>query len=175
MKSRLNWRYVNVLVLLLIIYMLYVLSPLWGNLFEKAVMALLPILIAFAIAFVFNPIVTLLEKKAKIPRVIAILFLYAFIISLVLIIIFVFVKPYIEDLGNLTIGITNLLVQIGEVLNIDTSSVQQSLTAMVTDIYNSIFSFFTATGEGANLVVGAIFGGAVIVIEIGRASCRERV
>ncbi len=164
MKSRLNWRYVNVLVLLLIIYMLYVLSPLWGNLFEKAVMALLPILIAFAIAFVFNPIVTLLEQKAKIPRVIAILFLYAFIISLVLVIIFVFVKPYIEDLGNLTIGITNLLVQIGEVLNIDTSSVQQSLTAMVNDIYNNVFSFFTATGEGANLVVGAIFGGAVIVI-----------
>ncbi|GEM_PF-1634685 len=164
MKSKLNWRYVNILMLLLIIYMLYVLSPLWGSLFEKAIMALLPILIAFAIAFVFNPIVTTLEKKFKIPRVVAILFLYAFIIGMVLLIIFVFVKPYIEDLSNITVGLNNLMVQIGELFNIDTTSVQQSLSAMVTDIYNSIFSFFTATGEGANLVIGTIFGGAVIVI-----------
>lgn len=164
MKSKINWRYVNVLVLLLIIYMLYELSPLWGNLFEKAIFALLPIIIAFAIAFVFNPIVTLLEKRFKIPRVIGILFLYAFIIGLVLVIVFVFVKPYIDDLGNLTVGLSNLLIQIGDILNIDTTTVQQALSTMVDDIYANVFSFFTATGEGTNLVVGAIFGGAVIVI-----------
>lgn len=164
MKSKLNWRYVNVLILLLIIYMLYILSPLWGNLFEKAVMALLPIMIAFAIAFVFNPIVTLLEKKAKIPRVVAILFLYAVIIGLVLLIVFVFVKPYIDDLGNITVGMTNLLRQIGDILNIDTSSVEASLSTITADIYASIFSFFTATGDGANMVITAIFSGAVIVI-----------
>lgn len=164
MKSKINWRYVNVLVLLLIIYMLYILSPLWGSLFEKAILALLPIIIAFAIAFIFNPIVTVLERKVKIPRVVAILSLYAGIIGLVLVIVFVFVKPYIDDLGNITVGLTNLLSQIGDLLNIDTSTVEQSLSTMVDDVYNSIFSFFTATGDGANLVVSTIFSGAVIVI-----------
>ena len=164
MKSKINWRYVNVLVLLLIIYMLYILSPLWGSLFEKAIMALLPIIIAFAIAFIFNPIVTTLEKKMKIPRVVGILSLYALIIGLVLVIVFVFVKPYIDDLGNVTVGITNLLSQIGDLLNIDTTSVELSLSTIVEDIYNNIFSFFTATRDAANLVVSTIFSGAVIVI-----------
>lgn len=164
MKSKINWRYFNILLVLLIIYMVYVLSPLWVNILSKVFWAFLPVITAFIVAFIFNPLVTLLQKKAKIPRIFAILFIYLFIIAFVLFIIFVLVKPYIDDLGNLSVGVTNLLEQIGGIFNIDTTSIQIQAVAVLNDTYDSIFNFFTATGESADIVFNVVLSGAVIVI-----------
>lgn len=164
MKSKINWKYFNILILLLIIYMVYVLSPLWGNLANKIIWAFLPIMLAFVIAFVFNPIVTWLEKNAKIPRVIAILLIYFSIIALVLFIVFVLVKPYIDDLGNLSVGVVNLLDQIGTLFNIDTTSIQEQSVTVIESMYASIAAFFTATGGGAEQVFKIVLSGIVVVI-----------
>lgn len=70
---------------LLILYMLYMLRPVIGNIYDflKAIMA--PFLIAMIIAYVLNPIVTLLNDR-KVPRTMAVLLIYAvFIISVVVI------------------------------------------------------------------------------------------
>ena len=164
MKSKINWRYFNILVVLLIIYMIYVLSPLWGSIIKKVFWAFLPVITAFIVAFIFNPMVTWLEKKIKIPRIFAILTIYISIIAFVLFIVFVLVKPYIDDLGNLSVGVINLLEQIGNLFNVDTTTLQAQAVDMLNSIYSSIFNFFTATGDAASLVFNVVLSGAVIVI-----------
>ena len=164
MKSKINWKYFNILVLLLIIYMIYVLSPLWGSVFEKIIWAFLPIILAFSVAFVFNPIVSWLEKKAKVPRVVAILLIYALIIGIVLFIVFVLVKPYIDDLGSLSVGVVNLLEQIGILFKIDTTSVQAQALDMIEGLFDNITLFFTASGAAAEQVFNVVISGIVVVI-----------
>lgn len=164
MKSKLNWRYVNILVLLLIIYMVYVLSPLWGSIFSRIFYAFLPIIIAFIVAFIFNPLISYVERKIKIPRIIIILLIYTILIAFVLFVVFVLVKPYLEELGNLSLGLSNLLEQIGVIFNIDTTSIQQQSVEMLNSIYGNILNFFTATGDGADMVFNVVLSAAVIVI-----------
>ena len=61
-------------------------------------------------------------------------------------------------------GVTNLLEQIGGIFNIDTTSIQIQAVAVLNDTYDSIFNFFTATGESADIVFNVVLSGAVIVI-----------
>lgn len=144
--------------------MIYVLSPLWGSVFEKIIWAFLPIILAFSVAFVFNPIVSWLEKKAKVPRVVAILLIYASIIGIVLFIVFVLVKPYIDDLGSLSVGVVNLLEQIGILFKIDTTSVQAQALDMIEGLFDNITLFFTASGAAAEQVFNVVISGIVVVI-----------
>lgn len=164
MKNKVNGRYINILVVLLIILVTYILSPLWSSIIKKIFLAFLPIIIAFSLAFILNPIVTFLEKKAKLPRIISILSLYVSIISLVLFIIFGLLKPAVGSLANLSIGLENLLSQVGKLLNIDTTSIAIQLNGVLATVYQSIFNFFTATGESAEDVLGVVISGAIVVI-----------
>ncbi len=164
MKNKVNGRYINILLVMLIILVAYVLSPLWSTILRKVFLTFLPILIAFSLAFILNPIVSFLEKKAKLPRIVSILGLYVSIISLVLFIIFGLVKPAVGSLANLSIGLENLLDQVGKILNIDTSGIAVQLGDVLEKVYVSIFNFFTATGESAEDVIGVVISGAVVVI-----------
>lgn len=164
MKNKVNGRYINILLVMLIILVTYVLSPLWSSILRKVFLTFLPILIAFSLAFILNPIVSFLEKKAKLPRIVSILGLYVSIISLVLFIIFGLVKPAVGSLANLSIGLENLLDQVGKILNIDTSGIAVQLGDVLEKVYVSIFNFFTATGESAEDVIGVVISGAVVVI-----------
>ncbi|HBT59751.1 MAG TPA: hypothetical protein DEA45_02885, partial [Acholeplasmataceae bacterium] len=164
MKNKVNGRYINILLVMLIILVTYVLRPLWSSLLRKVFLTFLPILIAFSLAFILNPIVSFLEKKAKLPRIVSILGLYVSIISLVLFVVFGLVKPAVGSLANLSIGLENLLDQIGKILNIDTSGIAVQLGDVLEKVYVSIFNFFTATGESAEDVIGVVISGAVVVI-----------
>ncbi|NMM51745.1 AI-2E family transporter [Paenibacillus aquistagni] len=85
MKNRLFVYGIYVLLGLVIIYMLYQLRPVIGHVYDFLKSILAPFFLAMIIAYVLNPVVTLLNDR-KVPRTIAVLLIYAvFIISLVII------------------------------------------------------------------------------------------
>ena len=164
MKNKINGRYINILLVLLIIFVTYILSPLWATVLRKVFNAVLPIIIAFSLAFVLNPVVNFLQRKLHVPRLISILSLYVSITSLVLFVIFVLVKPAVGNLSKLAIGLENLLEQIGKLLNVDTTSLAVTLNDMLSKLYATIFNFFTASGESAEAVLSVVISGAVVII-----------
>ncbi|MGZ9584793.1 AI-2E family transporter [Paenibacillus marinisediminis] len=84
-KNRLFVYGIYTLLGLVILYMLYLLRPVIGNVYDFLKAILAPFLVAMIIAYVLNPIVTLLNDR-KVPRTIAVLLIYAvFIISITVI------------------------------------------------------------------------------------------
>lgn len=163
MKSKFNWRYLNVLIVLLIVYVVYLLQPLWWGALKRVFFALLPILIAFIIAFILNPIVTFSKRKLYIPRIISAIISYVIIISLLLAIIFFILKPMVENI-NILNGIHLLLDEVGALLNVNVATTKTALDAYVNGYIDKITDFFTATDQGTTQVIGFVFSTFVTLV-----------
>lgn len=62
-KDKLNFKLLNILILLVIIYICLITMGFWGGFISKMFSIVSPFLIAFAIAYAFSPIVRKLEAK----------------------------------------------------------------------------------------------------------------
>ena len=85
MSNKLNYRLVNTLLLMAIIYIIVATSNYWITIILKIFNILIPFLLAFILAYVLNPFVKKLEEK-KIRRSLAlflvILIVFGFLIGL---------------------------------------------------------------------------------------------
>ena len=61
--KRINYKLLNTLILLTIVYVLFLLRDLWGGVFFKVLAILKPFIIAFVIAYAFYPFLKFLENK----------------------------------------------------------------------------------------------------------------
>ena len=63
-KNKINYRFVNIIFVLLIIYLLYTTFGLWNGIVSTIFKILLPFIIAFTIAYALYPFVLkLMDKK----------------------------------------------------------------------------------------------------------------
>ncbi|WP_019423629.1 AI-2E family transporter [Paenibacillus sp. OSY-SE] len=101
-KNRLFVYGVYILLGLIIVYILLLLKPLIGHVYGVMKAVLAPFFIAMIIAYVLNPVVTLLNER-KVPRTMAVLLIYAvFIASLTVILINMIpmLMKQLEELNN---------------------------------------------------------------------------
>ena len=61
--KRINYKLLNALIALTIIYILFLLRGLWGGVFVKILAILKPFIIAFVIAYAFYPFLRWLQNK----------------------------------------------------------------------------------------------------------------
>jgi len=100
MKNRLFVYGIYILLGLIILYMLYQLRPVIGQVYDFLKAILAPFLIAMIIAYVLNPIVTLLNDR-RVPRTIAVLLIYAVFIISVTVILMNMIPMLIKQLEEL--------------------------------------------------------------------------
>lgn len=62
-KNKINSRLINITVLVFLMYICLLSFNIWWGIVTKCVTVLLPFIIAFAFAYVFNPLVNFLVKK----------------------------------------------------------------------------------------------------------------
>lgn len=160
-----NKRLVNILLLLLIIVVGIYLIPPVLNVVRIIFIALSPLLIAFLLAFILNPLISKLEKRG-INRSVAIIVIYSLIVVGVAFLIFGVLKPAVDRLGDISLGIENIFNQIGELLNLDTTEIKMYVVNMIGELVNSINNFFTASG-GSVGEVWEFFVGFIIVFIVG--------
>ena len=63
--EKINYKLINILLIVLIIFLLFILSPYWISYFSKGLAIILPIFLAFIIAYGLYPIKKQLNKKIK--------------------------------------------------------------------------------------------------------------
>ncbi|HLT00102.1 MAG TPA: AI-2E family transporter [Acholeplasma sp.] len=160
---KLNFKLLNILILILIIGLIRFLWPYVGNVVNIALMALLPLIIAFTIAYILNPLINFLQRF-KIPRWLGILLVYSISVLFVFYLIFGVIKPALDEIGSLTVGIENILKEVGIILNVDTTDVTAYVTSIVDDLVMQLTNYFTATGGTVDAVWDTIVGGAVVVV-----------
>lgn len=163
MKNKINSKLINILILLAIIFMVILIWPTIDRYIFTALLAILPLVIAFTIAYILNPLLNILQKR-KIPRWAGIIVIYATIIGFFIYLVFGVVKPALDNIGDITIGIERILTEIGNILNVDTSGVSNYVKDIVQSALDSIGAYFTASGNAINYVWDTIVNGAVIIV-----------
>ncbi len=134
---------------------------------------LVPFIIGFGIAYIFAPLVNLLEKK-KIPRIIAILVFLIPIIAIFPLIITFVISGIVTELQGLIekipYGIQQIQVFSGAVINklielgieIDPNIIANTITSQLTNIISGIFATIGQIGKGIGGIVMLIYNFVLI-------------
>ena len=119
--NKLNYKLINILLVTVIIFFLYLSLDLWINIFNVLKIVLIPILVSFLLSYIFTPLLVFLSKKG-LNKVISIIIIILFIFGLMFLL-FYFSLPvlwnellnlldivitYINNLIYKNIGLSNL-------------------------------------------------------------------
>ncbi|MBP3635168.1 MAG: AI-2E family transporter [Bacilli bacterium] len=149
--KRTNYKLVNILLILLIVYVLFLLRGLWGNVFVKMLAILKPFIVAFAIAYAFYPLLKWLQKK-KVPKTLAIIIIVTFMVLFLTLIIYSLIPIFTEQLISLFSSIMTFLSDISSRYDIDIEPIRNTLS----DIFNKIsYNIGKYISDGAVSLVNA--------------------
>ena len=161
--KKVNFKLVNILLLLVIIILAVFIFPNFSGILSIAFNAILPLIIAFTIAYILHPLIKLLQKY-KIPRWLGILLVYSIVTIFFVYLVWGVLKPAIDSIGSITVGIENIMIEIGQILNVDTTDMSAYIVSIVDDIIEQLSNFFTASGGTVGDVWNVIVGGAVVIV-----------
>ena len=133
--KKINYRWINILVLLLIVYVLFLLRDLWSGVFFKLLAVLKPFIIAFVIAYALFPIERWLERK-KIPKALAVSIIVIFILLFLFIIIYSLIPIFTEQLVTFFSSLITFVSDIGSKFDINIDPIKGALV----DAFNKLSS-----------------------------------
>ena len=163
MKDRLNFKLLNLLIIIAIVCLLYSIRGLWIGIVVNIFKILAPFLLAFAVAYVIYPLVKKLIDAGS-PKWLAILAVCILGIGSILIIILLTVPLLYEQILLFLSNISVLLSDLSSKYEINFGGLQSSLTEFSSNIISSLGS---SISNGAISVVNASFGvmsTAIVVI-----------
>ena len=166
MKDKLNYKLLNLLIIIAIVCLLYSIRELWLGLVIRVFEVLAPFLLAFALAYVIYPLVKKLIDAGS-PKWLAILAVCILGIGSILIIILLTVPLLYEQSLLFLSNISVLLSDLSSKYEINFGALQSSLSNFSTDIISNLGN---SISSGAISAVGASLGvmsTAIVVIGAG--------
>lgn len=154
MKDKLNFKLLNLLIIIAIICLLYLIRGLWIGIVTNIFKIVAPFLLAFALAYVIYPLVKKLIDAGS-PKWLAILAVCILGIGSILIIILLTVPLLYEQILLFLSNISVLLSDLSSKYEINFGGLQSSLSDFSTNIISSLGS---SISNGAISVVNASFG-----------------
>lgn len=153
-KKTLDYKLINIAILLLIVLVFYNLNNLFNGIFSTIFSVAGPFIFAFILAYAIEPVLDFLIKK-NIPKNIAIVIIIAgFILSVI--VIFALVLPVLfEQLTGLFNTIMTFLKDLIEKNNLELGPLQKTLSSSFDDILKNTGNFIS---EGALGVINASMG-----------------
>ena len=163
MKDSVNFKLLNILIVIAIVCLLYSIRGLWLGIVTNLFKIMAPFLLAFAVAYVIYPLVKKLIDAGS-PKWLAILAVCILGIGSILIIILLTVPLLYEQILLFLSNISVLLSDLSTKYEINFGSLQSSLTDFSSNVISSLGS---SISNGAISVVNASFGvmsTAIVVI-----------
>ena len=163
MKDKLNYKLLNLLIIIAIVCLLYSIRGLWIGIVANIFKIIAPFLLAFALAYVLYPLVKKLIDAGS-PKWLAILAVCILGIGSILIIILLTVPLLYEQILLFLSNISVLLSDLSSKYEINFGGLQSSLSDFSTNVIKNLGS---SISNGAISVVNASFGvmsTAIVVI-----------
>ena len=137
MENKINYKLVNILVIIAIVYLLYLVRGLWLGVLAKVIAVVLPFMIGFAVSYAIYPYCKKLEN-CGFPKWLAMGVIYFIIIGF-LVIMGITVVPLLYDQVVLFLSnISAVITDISSKYEIDLGVLQQSISSISTDILKNI-------------------------------------
>ena len=147
---RLNYKLVNALLLILIIYLIYQTRSFWFGVVSVLLDILLPFFIAFVIAYALTPLVNFLRDK-NIPKSISIFLVLGFLIFIFGFLIYLITPIFMEQATSIFDGIISFVKEISLKYSINFNDIQNQLS----DIFNNTLEKLgTYISNGAINIIG---------------------
>ena len=143
MKS-INYKYLNILLLLAIAYLLFLMKDIWFGALIKILNILLPFIIAFLLAYILYPFMKFLMNKG-VPKGLSIIIILI-VVSLIVGLTIYFTLPiFINQLVNLLSNLTKFTSDLASNYNIDT----EILNEYINEFSNKLFDYVSVMlGDG---------------------------
>ena len=163
MRDKVNYKLLNILIIVAIVCLLYSISGLWLGIVKNIFDIVAPFVLAFALAYVLYPLVKKLMDAGS-PKWLAILTVCILGVGSLLVIILLTVPLLYEQVLLFISNISVFLSDLSSKYEINFGSLQSSLTDFSTNIISSIGS---SISNGAisvvNASVGVITTGIVVI------------
>ena len=155
LKNKINFKLINVAIVVLIVFLLYQTGNLWIGLTNKILDIGLPFLFAFAIAYAVYPFLQKMIDK-KIPKWLGIGIIVFLILGLATLVIYLITTVMIGQLSSLFSSIIEFINTLGE-KNFDFNFV--GLESTLTDTFKNILSNLgTYVSDGAINIIDSSLG-----------------
>lgn len=137
MTKKVNYKLVNLSLIVITIFFLYKTGDLWTGVIAKTMNILIPFLFAFALAYALHPFLQYMQKK-KIPKGFGVLIIVLLLLILIVGLIYVISTVFVGQLSSLFNSILSFVRQISEntISEINFSGLESSLN----DIFKNILS-----------------------------------
>ena len=137
MNNKLNFKLVNILLIIIIVCLLYLIRGLWIGILAKFIAIILPFLVAFAVAYALYPYCKKLEN-CGLPKWLSIGIIYfiifGFLVIMGMTVIPLFYKQTIEFFSNLSAFITD----ISSKFEIDLGVLQKTISSISSNILSNV-------------------------------------
>ncbi len=160
MSNKLNYRLVNTLLLMAIIYIIVATSNYWGGILLKVFNILVPFLLAFVFAYILNPFVKKLEEKG-IRRSLAMIFVILVVFGIFIGLLWITVPAVYEQLVSFSKTIAQVINNLSGRLDIDLGSYQIAIMDTLNQMIKDLGSYISTgtidiLGKSVNFLTNMI-------------------
>lgn len=163
-RNRINYKLINILLVILIISLLYWISGLWIGIFNKVIAILLPFILAFVVSYALYPIHRKLTD-CGFPKWLSIGTIYFVLLGFIVLIGIIVVPMFYDQVVLFLSNLSAVITDISSKYEIDLGIVQTSLSDISSDILKDLGSHIsngaiilvnTSINVVTNLVIVAI-------------------
>lgn len=160
MSNKLNYRLVNTLLLMAIIYIIVATSDYWGGIILKIFHIIVPFLLAFVFAYILNPFVKKLEEKG-IRRNLALVFVILIVLGLLVGLLWITVPVIYEQLVAFSKTVTEVITDISGRFDLNLGQYQIAITDTLNELIKNLGSYISngtidILGKSVNFLTNAI-------------------
>lgn len=154
MKNKINYKLVNLALILLVIFLLYRTGHLWTGVISKFFQIMMPFIIAFVIAYALYPFLKQLESK-KIPKGVAIFIIIALILGILSFTVFKVVPLLFNQTVNLFNSAISFVKEMSLEYDYDLGPLQDTLTNGLNDVVVNVGKYVS---NGAINIINVSLG-----------------
>lgn len=160
MSNKLNYRLVNTLLLMAIIYIIVSTSNYWGGIILKVFNILIPFLLAFVFAYILNPFVKKLEERG-VRRSLALVFVILIVLGLLVGLLWLTVPVIYDQLIAFSKTVTDVITDISGRFDLNLGSYKQAITDTLNELIKNLGSYISngtidILGKSVNFLTNAI-------------------
>lgn len=151
MENKINYKLINILLIILIVCLLYLVRGLWLGIFNKLIAVCAPFLIAFAIAYAIYPYSKKLEGYG-LPKWLSIGLIYFILFGFIVIMCITVIPMFYDQVVLFLSNISAVITDISSKFEIDLGVLQQSISSISSDILKNIGKYIS---DGAINILNA--------------------
>lgn len=151
MDNKVNYKLVNILLIILIVCLLYIIKDLWLGLFGKILAIFAPFLIGFAVAYALHPYCKKLEGYG-LPKWLSMGIIYFILFGFLIVMCITVVPLFYDQMVLFLSNISAVITDVSSKFEVDLGVLQQSVSSISGDIIKSIGTYIS---DGAINILNA--------------------